>query len=103
MQSHGHRVRLATHEMFRATVKQSGLEFFPLAGDPRVLSEHMVRTKGRLLPMSFAEACAVPEKQQLVADIMRSTLPACIDQADDDDDDHDQKKKKKKASAAVEV
>lgn len=38
----------------------------------------MVETGGRLLPLSAEEVKAVPEKQQMLEDIMRSTLPACI-------------------------
>jgi hypothetical protein len=41
----------------------------------------MVETGGRLLPLSAEEVKAVPEKQQMLEDIMRSTLPACIDNA----------------------
>ena len=38
MQDHGHRVRLATHANFKEFVLTSGLEFFPLGGDPKVLA-----------------------------------------------------------------
>lgn len=37
---HGHRVRLATHEKFRDTVRRSGLEFYPLGGDPEKLASY---------------------------------------------------------------
>lgn len=77
LQSHGHRVRLATHELYQDYIIESGLEFYPLAGDPKVLSAHMVETGGRLLPLTAEEVKAVPEKQQMLEDIMRSTLYAC--------------------------
>ena len=53
----GHRVRLATHEIYRNYVLSfggGGLEFFPLAGDPLKLSEFMVKTQGNILPTSTA-------------------------------------------------
>lgn len=38
LQEDGHRVRLATHSNFKEFVMGSGLEFFPLGGDPKVLA-----------------------------------------------------------------
>nr|XP_023908124.1 sterol 3-beta-glucosyltransferase UGT80B1-like [Quercus suber] len=38
LQEFGHRVRLATHANFSTFVKSSGVEFYPLGGDPRVLA-----------------------------------------------------------------
>ncbi|KAH9624273.1 hypothetical protein KSS87_021623 [Heliosperma pusillum] len=39
LQDYGHRVRLATHANFKDFVLTSGLEFFPLGGDPKILAE----------------------------------------------------------------
>lgn len=52
LQADGHRVRLATHECFRSYILEKGLEFYPLAGDPMLLSEFMVKTQGFLIPTS---------------------------------------------------
>lgn len=38
LQDYGHRVRLATHSNFKEFVLASGLEFYPLGGDPKVLA-----------------------------------------------------------------
>lgn len=37
LQTKGHRVRVGTHDVFKDFVKQSGLEFFPIGGDPASL------------------------------------------------------------------
>jgi UDP:flavonoid glycosyltransferase YjiC (YdhE family) len=37
LQRAGHRVRIATHDIFEAFVKTAGLEFYPIGGDPAEL------------------------------------------------------------------
>src|SRR4051812_31426423 len=39
LQVAGHQVRLATHTSFEALVRSHGLEFYPVAGDPREMLE----------------------------------------------------------------
>ncbi|GAB1200441.1 hypothetical protein APSETT444_009814 [Aspergillus pseudonomiae] len=49
MKRHGHRVRLATHLVFRDFVKRNGLEFFNIGGDPAELMSFMVKND-KLIP-----------------------------------------------------
>jgi hypothetical protein len=37
LQKYGHRVRLATHDVFQDFVRGHGLDFFPIGGDPEEL------------------------------------------------------------------
>ena len=46
LKEYGHRVRVATHSQLRGFVEQFGLEFYPLGGDPQVLAEFAVQSKG---------------------------------------------------------
>jgi UDP:flavonoid glycosyltransferase YjiC (YdhE family) len=74
----GHRVRIATHAVFRGFVEDHGVEFFPLAGDPRELMEYMVMTGGRLIPLRPSQILEqVPRKRQMMAQILASTWDAC--------------------------
>lgn len=43
-----HRVRLATHSAYRDFVQGFGLEFYPLGGDPKLLSQYIVKHRARL-------------------------------------------------------
>lgn len=73
-----HRVRLATHAEFRPMVEDAGLEFYPLAGDPRELMQYMVRTGGRIVPTRLDQIVEdVPKKRAVMAEILTSTWRAC--------------------------
>ncbi|XP_071717488.1 sterol 3-beta-glucosyltransferase UGT80A2-like [Rutidosis leptorrhynchoides] len=73
LQEYGHRVRLATHSNFKEFVKASGLEFFPLGGDPKVLAGYMVKNKG-FLP---SEPSEIQIQRRQIKDIVFSLPPAC--------------------------
>nr|GMC47754.1 sterol 3-beta-glucosyltransferase UGT80A2-like [Ipomoea batatas] len=75
LQEYGHRVRLATHSNFKEFVLDSGLEFYPLGGDPKVLAAYMVKNKG-FLPSGTSE---IHIQRNQIKDIVFSLLPACTD------------------------
>ncbi|ESU10745.1 hypothetical protein FGSG_12643 [Fusarium graminearum PH-1] len=46
LQRYGHRVRLATHDIFENFVRESNLEFYPIGGNPAELMSYMVKNPG---------------------------------------------------------
>lgn len=80
----GHRVRLATHGVYRDFVMSHGVEFYPLAGDPKELSAYMVKTGGHLIPIKLETIQTdVPRNIEMIEEILDSTWPA-VSEADPD-------------------
>ncbi|CAI5738027.1 unnamed protein product [Peronospora destructor] len=80
----GHRVRVATHAVYRDFVMSHDIEFYPLAGDPKELSAYMVKTNGHLIPLNMeAIQKDVPRNMQMVEDILYSTWPAVAEEDPD--------------------
>ncbi|GMF13905.1 unnamed protein product [Phytophthora lilii] len=84
LQEDGHRVRLATHAVYRDFVVSHGIEFYPLGGDPKELAAYMVKTGGHLIPMNIKTLTEhVPRNMQMINEIVLSTWPA-VSEADPD-------------------
>ncbi|BDA49996.1 Sterol 3-beta-glucosyltransferase [Coccomyxa sp. Obi] len=82
LKEHGHRVRVATHSQLRSFVEQFGLEFYPLGGDPQVLADFAVQSKG-VFPRGLGQVKKV--RQQIKA-YVAGQLAACTE-ADPDHPD----------------
>lgn len=78
LKADGHRVRLATHNQYESYVRDNGLEFYPLGGDPKKLSGYMCQSNGRLMPniLSKEERNQIPEKMNMLEEMMFKTWPA---------------------------
>eukprot|EP01025_Chloroclados_australasicus_P017191 TRINITY_DN1874_c0_g1_i8.p2 TRINITY_DN1874_c0_g1~~TRINITY_DN1874_c0_g1_i8.p2 ORF type:complete len:687 (+),score=84.21 TRINITY_DN1874_c0_g1_i8:2329-4389(+) len=75
----GHRVRLATHAIYRDFVQTFGLEFYPLGGDPALLAEYVARNKGILPNHVVGATKEIRENYEQIRDILHSTYPACTE------------------------
>ncbi|KUF81688.1 Glyceraldehyde-3-phosphate dehydrogenase [Phytophthora nicotianae] len=77
LQQDGHRVRLATHAVYRDFVMSHGVEFYPLGGDPKELAAYMVKTGGHLIPTKIETLTKdVPRNKEMIKEIVHSTWPA---------------------------
>eukprot|EP00955_Chlamydomonas_euryale_P041177 351927-Chlamydomonas_euryale.AAC.2 len=75
LKEYGHRVRIASHAVYREFVTGFGLEFYPIGGDPKVLSEFVVKHRGILPGLNLSDAW---EQRQQVKSILYSSFGACV-------------------------
>lgn len=79
LQSHGHRVRIATHNVFEDFVKESFLEFFPIGGDPAQLMAYMVKNPGLIPQIKTLRDGEIKKKQVMVAEMLGGCWRSCIE------------------------
>jgi UDP:flavonoid glycosyltransferase YjiC (YdhE family) len=79
LQKCGHRVRIATHDVFAQFIRQSGLEFYPIGGDPAELMAYMVKNPALIPSMSSLLAGDIKKKRALIAEILHGCWRSCID------------------------
>ncbi|GKZ48902.1 hypothetical protein AbraIFM66951_001148 [Aspergillus brasiliensis] len=69
LQRYGHRVRLASHDIFEDFVRESGLEFYPIGGDPAELMAYMVKNPGLIPAMESLRAGEIRRKRMMIREI----------------------------------
>ncbi|KXH28783.1 hypothetical protein CNYM01_10606 [Colletotrichum nymphaeae SA-01] len=79
LRRYGHRVRLATHDTFAKFVTDSGLEFFPIGGDPADLMSYMVRNPGLIPSMESLKGGDVGKKRRMIREMLHGCWRSCID------------------------
>ncbi|GAX76945.1 hypothetical protein CEUSTIGMA_g4392.t1 [Chlamydomonas eustigma] len=75
LKEYGHRVRIASHKVYREFVTGFGLEFYPIGGDPKVLSEFVVKHRGIMPGLNISDAM---QQREQVRDILYSSWGACV-------------------------
>lgn len=85
--TYGHRVRLATHGVFKTFVEENGLEFFDIGGDPAELMAFMVKNPGLIPSMKSVKQGDIGKRRKGMAEILRGCWQSCIDTIDDADVD----------------
>ncbi|KAI0870419.1 sterol glucosyltransferase [Hypoxylon argillaceum] len=78
LQRDGHRVRIATHDVFERFVRDAGLGFHPIGGDPSELMAYMVKNPGLIPSMASLRAGDIQKKRRMVARMLEGCWQACI-------------------------
>ncbi|CAE6371372.1 unnamed protein product [Rhizoctonia solani] len=78
LQQYGHDVRLSTHETFRKMVKDAGLRFYNIGGDPHELMSYMVRNPGLIPGLESVRNGDIGKKQKMVAEILEGCFASCF-------------------------
>jgi UDP:flavonoid glycosyltransferase YjiC (YdhE family) len=79
LQRYGHRVRLATHDVFDSFVRESGLEFYPIGGDPKELMAYMVKNPGLIPSMKSLREGDIQRKRAMILQLLQGCWKSCIE------------------------
>ena len=77
-----HRVRLATHPTFKGFVKENGLEFFSIGGDPAELMAFMVRNPGLMPGTEAIKSGDIRRRRQGMWEIVVGCWRSCFEAGD---------------------
>ncbi|KAF2758716.1 UDP-Glycosyltransferase/glycogen phosphorylase [Pseudovirgaria hyperparasitica] len=80
--TYGHRVRLATHPVFRAFVEENGLEFFSIGGDPAELMAFMVKNPGLMPGFDVLRSGDIGSRRRGIAEMIKGCWRSCIETGD---------------------
>lgn len=82
--NYGHRIRLATHGVFKKFVEENGLEFFDIGGDPAELMAFMVNNPNLIPSMKSFKAGDIGKRRKVMAEIIRGCWKSCFENVDED-------------------
>ncbi|KAI4149884.1 MAG: hypothetical protein LQ340_004386 [Diploschistes diacapsis] len=86
-EDYGHRVRIATHPVFKEFVeKDSGLEFFSVGGDPAELMAFMVKNPGLIPKTETIRSGEIARRRESMYEMFKGFWRACINATDDEKD-----------------
>jgi Glycosyltransferase family 28 N-terminal domain len=77
--TYNHRVRLATHPVFKKFVEENGLEFFSIGGDPAELMAFMVKNPGLMPGFETLRSGDVGKRRKGVAEMIQGCWRSCIE------------------------
>ena len=80
--TNGHRVRLATHPVFKDFVEENGLEFFSIGGDPSELMAFMVKNPGLMPGFDTMRRGDIGKRRKEIGTMIRGCWRSCIEAGD---------------------
>lgn len=85
--SYGHRVRIATHPVFREFVeKETDLEFFSVGGDPAELMSFMVKNPGLVPNLQTIREGEIQRRRTAMGEMFSGMWHACTNVTEDSSD-----------------
>jgi Glycosyltransferase family 28 N-terminal domain len=82
---HGHRVRIASHPVFKDFVeKDTDLEFFSVGGDPSELMAFMVKNPGLIPSLDTVRAGEIGRRRESMYRMFEGFWRACVNATDDE-------------------
>jgi hypothetical protein len=81
-ETYGHRVRLATHSVFKDFIEENGLEFFSIGGDPSELMAFMVKNPGLMPGFDTLRNGDVGARRKGIGEMIRGCWRSCIEAGD---------------------
>ncbi|KAM0314009.1 hypothetical protein ACHAO8_004963 [Botrytis cinerea] len=79
LQLAGHRVRIATHDVFQKFVRDAGLEFYAIGGDPSELMAYMVKNPGIFPKVSTLASGEISKKRKMISAMLEGCWRSCIE------------------------
>ncbi|KAL3423596.1 glycosyltransferase family 28 domain-containing protein [Phlyctema vagabunda] len=80
--SYNHRVRLATHPIFKDFVQENGLEFFSIGGDPSGLMAFMVKNPSLMPGFRSLLSGDISQRRRDVAEYIQGCWRSCYEAGD---------------------
>ncbi|KAF9036866.1 hypothetical protein BJ165DRAFT_614010 [Panaeolus papilionaceus] len=74
----GHRVRIATHDTFAGFVKDAGLEFYSIGGNPQDLMSYMVKNPGLIPGIESLTNGDIKRKRKMLAEMIDGCWRSCF-------------------------
>jgi hypothetical protein len=78
----GHRVRIATHPVFKELVEENELEFFSIGGDPAELMAFMVKNPGLMPGFESLRSGDVGQRRKGIGEMIKGCWRSCFEAGD---------------------